>query len=285
MARFPPRTALLLIGLLGALLAPVTGLAGSAYTQVPMVFLPRQPLRIMVPFAAGGAPDTVARLLAQYSSNGLGRVFVENITGGAGNIAMCRADARAASDGYTVLMCTLGCAFRTCFCSTTSRSIRATDIAPVMLAGVYFLTSSWPQHDQLGQTFHRACTREAWQSLDGLFRNRFRLLISPVRCSRPSARSENVHVPYRGSTAAYQDIVAGRVKSMIVSLPEALQLIKSGQLRALGVSAADHSIACRCASNQEAGVPGYAVVAWSAMFVPKGIPAGPSFSRFNARVQ
>jgi tripartite-type tricarboxylate transporter receptor subunit TctC len=77
----------LLIGFLCTLLPPVTELAGSASAQGTDGF-PRQPVRIIVPFAAGGAPDTVARLLAQYSGVGLGRVFVENITGGAGNIAM-----------------------------------------------------------------------------------------------------------------------------------------------------------------------------------------------------
>ena len=118
-------------------------------------------------------PDTVARLLAQYSSNGLGRVFVENITGGAGNIAM-QAGARAASDGYTVLMCTLGCASNLFLLDNMGWDPR-TDIAPVMLAGV--LPNVLVVGPSISATsvkrFIELARAKPWQSLDGVFRNRF----------------------------------------------------------------------------------------------------------------
>jgi tripartite-type tricarboxylate transporter receptor subunit TctC len=270
----------LLIGLLGALLSLVAGLAGSAFAQGTDGF-PRQPVRIIVPFAAGGAPDTVARLLAQYSSDGLGRVFVENITGGAGNIAM-QAGARAASDGYTILMCTLGCASNLFLLDNMGWDPR-TDIAPVMLAGVL------PNVLVVGPSINATSVKrfiELARAKPGSLSMASSGIGSASHLAgemfKAMAEAEILHVPYRGSTAALPDIVAGRVDSMIVSLPEALQLIKSGQLHALGVSTADRSVSLPDVPTiSEAGVPGYAVVAWSAMFVPKGTPAA-IVTRLNA---
>jgi tripartite-type tricarboxylate transporter receptor subunit TctC len=244
---------------------------GAASAQTPA--FPRAPVRIIVPFAAGGTPDLVARLLGQVASVGLGqRVFIENITGGAGNIAMS-AGARAEPDGQTILMCTLGCASNLFLLDNLGWDPRK-DIAPVMIAGVVpnvlvvgphvpvksvgeFLALARAQPSKLtmassgiGSASHLA--GEMFKAMAGL---------------------EILHVPYRGSTAALPDIVAGRVDSMIVSLPEALQLIRGGQLRALGVSTAQRASALPDVPTiSEAGVPGYAVVAWSAMFVPAATP-------------
>jgi tripartite-type tricarboxylate transporter receptor subunit TctC len=273
----------LLIGLLCALLSPVIGSAGSASAQGADGF-PRQPVRIIVPFAAGGAPDTVARLLAQYASDGLGRVFVENITGGAGNIAM-QAGARAAPDGYTVLMCTLGCASNLFLLDNMGWDPR-TDIAPVMLAGVL------PNVLVVGPSIN-ASSAPSVKGFIELARAKpgsLSMASSGIGSAshlagemfKAMAAVEILHVPYRGSTAALPDIVGGRVDSMIVSLPEALQLIQSGQLRALGVSTAGRSPSLPDVPTiSEAGVAGYAVVAWSAMFVPKATPAA-IVTRLNA---
>ena len=229
-----------------------------------------------MPFAAGGAPDTVARLLAQYSSDGLGRVFVESITGGAGNIAM-QAGARAAPDGYTVLMCTLGCASNLFLLDNMGWDPR-TDIAPVILAGVL------PNVVAVGPSINATSVKrfiELARAKPGSLSMASSGIGSASHLAgemfKAMAEVEIFHVPYRANlTAALPDIVAGRVDSMIVSLPEALQLIKSGQLHALGVSTADRTASLPDAPEtiSEAGVPGYAVVAWSAMFVPKGMPAG-----------
>jgi tripartite-type tricarboxylate transporter receptor subunit TctC len=279
MARFS-FTRPLLIVLLCALLSPIAGLAGSASAQGSDGFH-RQAVRIIVPFAAGGAPDTVARLLAQHSSDGLGRVFVENITGGAGNIAM-QAGARAAPDGYTVLMCTLGCASNLFLLDNMGWDPR-TDIAPVMLAGVL------PNVLVVGPGVNTTSVK----SLIALARAKpgsLSMASSGIGSAshlagemfKAMAEVEILHVPYRGSTAALPDIVAGRVDSMIVSLPEALQLLQSGQLRALGVSTAARTASLPDVPTiSEAGVPGYTVVAWSAMFVPKGTPAA-IVTRLNA---
>src|SRR4029077_18547188 len=106
-----------------------------------------------------------------------------------------------------------------------------------------------------GQTLHRACTREARHSMASSGIGSASHLAGEM--FKDMAEAEILHVPYRGSTAALPDIVAGRVDSMIVSLPEALQLIKSGQLHALGVSTADRTASLPDVPTiSEAGVRG-----------------------------
>jgi tripartite-type tricarboxylate transporter receptor subunit TctC len=261
-----------LIGLLCALLSALTGWPGLVSAQDADGF-PRQPVRIIVPFAAGGAPDTIGRLLAQFSTDGLGRVYVENITGGAGNIAM-QAGARAAPDGYTVLMCTLGCASNLFLLDNMGWDPR-TDIAPVMIAGVLpnvLVVGPSMQVTSVKDFIAVARARPGNLSMASSGIGSASHLAGEM--FKAMADVEILHVPYRGSAVALPDIVAGRVDSMIVSLPETLQLIQGGQLRALGVSTASRTTSLPDTPTiSEAGVPGYAVVAWSAMFVPKATPS------------
>ncbi len=246
-------------------------LSDTVSAQTPA--FPRAPVRIIVPFAAGGAPDLVARLLAQTASQSLGqRVFVENITGGSGNIAM-QVGARAEPDGQTILMCTLGCASNLFLLDNLGWDPRK-DIAPVMMAGavpnVLVVGPSMPAKS-VGEFV--ALAREHPGKLTMASSGIGSASHLAGEMFKAMAGLEILHVPYRGSTAALPDIVAGRVDSMIVSLPEALQLIRGGQLRALGISTAARSSALPDVPTiSESGVPGYDVAAWSALFVPTGTP-------------
>ena len=246
--------------------------AAPAHAQSGMSY-PRQPIRIIVPFAPGGAPDIVARLLAQYSGESGRQFVVENITGAGGNIGM-QTGARAAADGYTVLMCTLGCASNAFLMEKLGWDPQK-DIAPVMMAAVV------PNVLVVGPTIASKSVREFVdhaKSKPGSLTMASSGLGSASHLAGEMFKSmagvEIVHVPYRGSTAALPDIIGGRVDSMIVSLPEALALIKDGSLRALGVSSERRAGALPDVPTiAEAGVSGYTVVAWSAPFVPIGTPA------------
>lgn len=243
---------------------------------------PSQPLRIIVPFAPGGAPDIVARLLAEKAGAGLGQpVQVENITGAGGNIAM-QAGARATPDGHTILMCTLGCASNAYLLDNLGWDPRR-DIRPVVMGGIVPNVLVIGPHitaANVAEFLALARARPGQLTMASSGVGSASHLAGEMFKALANVRIE--HVPYRGSTAALPDIMAGRVDSMIVSLPEALAYIQSGRLRALGVSSATRSATLpEVPTIAEAGVPGYNAVAWSALVVPAATPDA-AVARLNA---
>lgn len=234
---------------------------------------PTQPLRIIVPFAPGGAPDIVARLLAEHATPHLGQpVQVENRTGAGGNIGM-QAGARATPDGHTILMCTLGCASNVFLIDNLGWDPRS-DIRPVIMAGIV------PNVLVVGQNIQASSVQE-FVALARSKPGQLTMASSGVGSAshlagemfKALADVRVEHVPYRGSTAALPDIIAGRVDSMIVSVPEALPHIQGGRLTALGVSSQSRSPALpNVPTIAESGVPGYGAVAWSALVVPAATP-------------
>jgi tripartite-type tricarboxylate transporter receptor subunit TctC len=255
--------------LVGALATVITG----ALSIVPLAAqdYPRQPIRIIVPFAAGGAPDIVARLLAQYAGNGR-QFVVENVTGAGGNIGM-NAGAHAPPDGYTVLMCTVGCASNMFLFEKLGWDPNK-DLLPVVMAGIVpnvLVVGPTISSNSVGDFVALAKSKPGSLTMASSGIGSASHLAGEM--FKAMAGVEIVHIPYRGSTAALPDIMGGRVDSMIVSLPEALPLIKGGNIRALGVSSSTRAAALPDVPTiSEAGVPGYAVVAWSAPFVPAGTP-------------
>lgn len=256
-----------------AVLLGFSALLAPAAMQAQAQGFPTQPLRIIVPFAPGGAPDIVARLLAEQAAPMLGQpVQVENRTGAGGNIGM-QAGARAAPDGHTILMCTLGCASNVFLIDNLGWNPR-TDIRPVIMAGIV------PNVLVVGPSVE-ANSVAAFLSLARATPGRLTMASSGVGSAshlagemfKAMADVRIEHVPYRGSTAALPDIIGGRVDSMIVSVPEALAHIQGGRLKALGVSSAERSAALPGVPTiAEAGVPGYGAVAWSALVVPAATP-------------
>jgi tripartite-type tricarboxylate transporter receptor subunit TctC len=239
-----------------------------AQTRFPM-----QPLRIIVPFAPGGAPDIVARVLAEKAASELGQpVQVENVTGAGGNIGM-QAGARAAPDGYTILMCTLGCASNLYLLNNLGWDPRR-DIRPVIMGGIVpNVLVIGPQIAATNVAEFLALARDRPGQLTMASSGVGSASHLAGEMFKALADVSIEHVPYRGSTAALPDIMAGRVDSMIVSLPEALAHIQSGRLRALGVSSATRSATLPDVPTiAEAGVPGYNAVAWSALVVPAATP-------------
>jgi len=234
---------------------------------------PSQPLRLIVPFAPGGAPDIVARILAEKASPALGQpVQVENVTGAGGNIGM-QAGARATPDGHTILMCTLGCASNLYLLDNLGWDPRR-DIRPVIMGGIVpnvLVIGPQVAAANVAEFLALARARPGQLTMASSGVGSASHLAGEMFKALANVRIE--HVPYRGSTAALPDIMAGRVDSMIVSLPEALAHIQSGRLRALGVSSATRSATLPDVPTiAEAGVPGYDAVAWSALVVPAATP-------------
>ena len=255
-----------LVGLAATLSVPVAAHAQGDF--------PRAGLKVIVPFAPGGAPDIVARLLSKKVGENLGReIIVENRVGAGGNIGFV-AGLKAAPDGYTILICTFGCATNPALFDKPGW--QPSDIAPVMLAGLVpnvlvihagvkarttaeFIALAKSQPGKLtmassgvGSASHLA--GESFASMAGI---------------------QVTHVPYKGSTAALPDIVGGRVDFMIVSVPEALGLIRDGRLLALGTSGTRRASSLPDVPTiAESGLPGFSVTAWSMVVVPAGTPPG-----------
>jgi len=245
--------------------------AGPALAQAQVEF-PRTTPRILVPFAPGGAPDIIARTLAQKAAQGLGReIIVENRTGAGGNIAF-EAAAKAPPDGHTILMCTFGCATNPFLFEKLAWQPR--DFAPLMLAGrvpnVLAVRPDLPVKS-VGEFIAAAKAKPGGFSMASSGIGSASHLAGEM--FRTMAGLEVLHVPYKGSTAALPDLAAGRVDFMIVSAPEALPFIRDARLHALGSSSTKRAASLPdLPTIAEAGLKGYAVTAWAMLVVPAETP-------------
>jgi len=248
----------------GLLMRNALAHAGAAF--------PDKPVRLVVPVAAGGPTDIVARLLAEKLSTIWGQqVVIENKGGAATNIGN-EYVARSDPDGYTILFATASLAVNTSLYRSLSYDPVA-DFAPVSLVTelVYFVfvPNSSPAH--------------SIEELVALAKSRpGRLTIaSPGTGSAPflaemlflqMANITMTHVPYRGASPAFADLIPGRVDCYFGS-GTLLSYSRSGQVRVLATTGAQRDAAAPDVPTiAEAAVPGYAVTAWQALFVPARTP-------------
>ena len=246
---------------------------------------PTRPVKLVVPFAAGGTTDILARVVAAKLSEEFGQQFiVENKTGAGGNIA---ADyvAKAEPDGYTFVVGTPGTHAINQFVFKNMTYDQARDIAPVIIIArvpnLCSVTNSLPVKSVaeliaylkskpgelfygtpgLGSTAH--VSTELFKSMTGV---------------------EITHVPYKGSAPALTDLIAGRVHLMIDNLPAAQPFAESNSIRPLAVSSAKRWQGLPdLPTIAEAGVPGYEASSWFTI----GAPAKTSkeiIARLNASV-
>ena len=250
-------------------LALVVGASVQASAQYP-----ERPVRIVVPFAPGGTADIVARIAAEQVTADRGwRVYVENITGAGGSVGAAAA-ARAPADGYTLLLCNVACAANQFLLGNTGFD-PDTDLAPVVvLAYVPNVLVAGPgiPATTLAElvAFARANPGKVSMASSGPGSSSHLagLLL------RTKAQIDIVDVPYRGSSAAMPDILAGRVDAMAMGLPESLPFVREGKLKALGVTSDKRASALPSVPTfTQAGVPDYSYRGWLSLFVPQRTPA------------
>jgi tripartite-type tricarboxylate transporter receptor subunit TctC len=266
------------LGLL-ALAAPL----GAARAQEAW---PRQPLRILIPFAPGGVPDIAARLLAPGLQAALGQpVIVENRPGGGGTVA-AEVVARSAPDGHTLLMTTASTQAIAPSLFPALRYDAERDLAPVsFIARVPHVLLVPPS---LGVT--------TVQELVALLKRepgKHNYASSGVGAPphlagelfRMQAELDAAHVAYRGSTPALTDLVAGRVSYLIDALPPAAPFIREGKLRALGVGTKERArLMPELPTIAEQGLPEFESYTWAALYTTGGSPQ-PALARLSAEVQ
>ena len=243
---------------------------------------PERPIRLIVPFAAGGAVDSVARVLGKALSANLGGSIVIDNRGGAGGVIGMEAVAHAAADGYTLLLSHSGfAAMPGLYRDLPFDPVR--DFAGVVTAasGAYVLAVNSAEpftsvadliayaKANPGRLTYGSAGAGSIIHLAGEFFKR-------------TAAVELVHVPYKGAAPAITDLVGGQIRMMFAPAVNALPLAASGNLRALAVTSAKRSrLAPDLPTIAESGLPGFEVTGWYGLAAPAAT-APAAVARLNA---
>jgi tripartite-type tricarboxylate transporter receptor subunit TctC len=264
-----------------ALAAPLLAAAPALLAQESY---PSKPVRIIVPFAAGGPADVYARFLGQRLSESMGQPFVIENRPGAGSVIGTEAVAKAPADGYTLLMMSNT--------HTTNESLIPkkpyqlmrdfVPVAPVNYSDLVmvihpsvpvnnlreFIDLARAQPNKLnyassgpGTPYHMA--GELFNAMTGV---------------------QIVHVPYKGSSGARNDILGGQVHMMFDAIPTMAQNVRAGKVKALGTTGTRRSpVLPDVPTVAEAGVPGYEATIWLGIMAPAGTPKA-VVDRLNAAI-
>ena len=252
-------------------------LCGSALGQYPV-----KPIRMIVPYAAGGTTDVLARIMADKLGHALGQSVIVEYKPGAGGTIGAEAAAKSAADGYTIVMGAPGS-------HSTAPSLYAKlpydpvkDFAPIV--HVANVPNSIIVHPSLpvksvteliayakvhpGELTYGSAGTGATTHLTGEL---FALL----------ANVKLTHIPYKGSGQAMVDLLGGQIQMMFENLPGAASQIRSGKVRGLAVTSLRRSAAFPDLPAVSETLPGFEVVAWFALFAPAATPVS-VVARLNA---
>jgi tripartite-type tricarboxylate transporter receptor subunit TctC len=260
----------------------LAGLGAVRATSSLAQVYPTQPIRLISPYAAGGAADVVARITAKYLGDQLvQQVFIDNRSGAGGTLGTDAA-ARATPDGYTLVMHTISSAVLNKFLYTRVKLDVAERFAPISQVGSahQILTVNAKIPAQNLQEFIALLKANPGKYQYGSNGPGGIMHLSNALFGFMSG-TDVVHVPYRGEGPATVDLIAGRIHFMVASVPVMLPHIRSGELRALCVNA-DHRLALLpdVPTAAEAGLPGYKTYNWHALFAPLSTPE-PIIKRVN----
>jgi tripartite-type tricarboxylate transporter receptor subunit TctC len=247
---------------------------------------PSQPVKLVVPFAPGGTSDVLAREIAARLQVALKQTIVVDNKAGAGGVLGADSVAKAAPDGYTMLLGTIATHAINPSLLPKVPYKADKDFAPVILLGKIsnvLLIGPGSQARSVkdivaaakarpGDLTFASAGQGTSQHLSG---EMFRLLTG----------AQLTHVPYKGSAPAIQDVMGGQVPMSFETVTVALPQIKAGKVTALAVTSARRSAQLPDVPTlAESGVPGFDVSSWQALYLPAGTPAA-IVNRLNAEVQ
>jgi tripartite-type tricarboxylate transporter receptor subunit TctC len=246
---------------------------------------PSKPVKIIVPFAAGGPADVYARFIAQRLQDALKQPFMIDNRPGGGSIIGTDAVAKSAPDGYTLLMMSNT--------HTVNESLFATKpfvlmrdfapIAPINYSDLVLVTRPGINVSSLKELLSQAKAKpEAFayaSSGPG----------TPYHMAGELFKSMSgvsiLHVPYKGSSGARTDVLGGQVDMMFDAVPTMTEFIRQGRVKALGTTGKTRSaVMPDLPTVSEAGVPGYEAVIWLGMMAPKSTPPA-IVNRLNAEIR
>lgn len=235
---------------------------------------PAKSVRIVVPFAPGGSTDIFARLLGERLSSTLGQpVVIDNRAGAAGNIG-ADAVARAAPDGYTLLMATTGVMAINQALYKNLTYDAARDLEPVAfvasITNVLIVAAESPLKSVADVL---STARQSPDNLSFASSGAGSSTHMSAELFKSMAGVKLLHVPYKGSGPALLDLIAGRVSLMFENMPGAVPHIKAGKVRALAQTGLKRTPALpEVPTVAEAGVTGYESLSWSGIALPAGSP-------------
>jgi tripartite-type tricarboxylate transporter receptor subunit TctC len=233
---------------------------------------PSKPITIVVPFAAGSGTDSIARIIGQYLQNALNQsVVIENKVGASGVLAATYV-ARAAPDGYTLLMATNSThsANPHLFKSLSYDPVK--DFAPVARAGSYvFMLVVNP--DIPAKTLPELVAHAKANPGKLTYASGNTTGIVAGETLKSKAGIDVLHIPYKSTPPALNDVLGGRVSMMFIDLAPGLEHVRAGTLRPLAVTTKERSaLLPDLPSLAEAGIAGYDVTSYAALFAPAGTP-------------
>ena len=262
---------------LGASLLGGTSAMAQAY--------PTKPVTIIVPFAAGGTTDILARIIGQALTAELGQsVVVDNRAGAGGNIGG-QAAAKATPDGHTLFMGTVGTHAINASLYKKMPFDPVKDFAPLTrVANVPNLLVANPAQPYKSVKDLIAYAKANPGKVNfGSSGNGSSIHLSG-ELFKSLAKVDMQHVPYKGSAPAVTDLLGNQIGIMFDNMPSAIQHVRSGKLVPLAVTTAKRSPELpNVPTIAEAGVPGYEATSWFGMFAPAGTPA-PVLAKLNAAI-
>jgi tripartite-type tricarboxylate transporter receptor subunit TctC len=244
-------------------------LAGPAHSQA----YPERAVRFVVGFAAGGPTDIAARTFASRMSEAWGQQMVVENRGGAGGMVAAEAVAKAAGDGYTLLLCGIAHAISQGLYKKLPYDSKR-DFVPLSMIGttpnILVVNPAVPART-LAEfiSYLKSNPGRANYGSSGIG-------ASPhltMELFKAAAGVDLVHVPYKGSSMAMADLYGGSIVALFDNLPAQIGPVKSGKLRALGVTSARRSaLLPEVPTIAEGGLPGFEVVVWYGVCAPAATP-------------
>jgi tripartite-type tricarboxylate transporter receptor subunit TctC len=246
---------------------------------------PSHPVRIIVPFAAGGPADIYARVVGQRLQEALGQAFVVEDRPGGGSVVGTDAVAKSAPDGYTLLM------------MSNTHTVNESLISnkPFQLLRD-FVPVAPVNYSDLVLVVHPSVRANTLKELIALAKSKPHVLNyassgpgTPYHMAgelfKAMAGLDIVHVPYKGSSGARTDILGGQVQMMFDAITTMAPNVRAGKLKALGTTGKVRSpVLPEVPTVAEAGVPGYEAVIWLGIMAPAGTPK-PIVERLNAEIR
>jgi len=245
---------------------------------------PSRPVRVIVPFAPGGSADVFGRFLAQRLQETLGQTFVIDNRPGAGSVIGTDAVAKAAPDGYTLLLMSNT--------HTVNESLIPTKpfvlmrdfapIAPINYSDLVLVGKATLPQSTLPDLIKAAKAKPGGMSYASSGPG------TPYHMAgelfKAMAGVSIVHIPYRGSAGARTDVLGGQIEMMFDAIPTMAEQIKAGKVKALATTGTSRSaVLPNVPTMAEAGVPGYEATLWLGLMAPKGTPAA-IVNKLNAEI-